>query len=277
MSPKPSGLPPISAALPTGLPTASQWRRLGGGSWSEVWRAWLADGRDVVVKRSPFPADIEAEGLRALGGAGMPVPEVYATEGEVLVMAHVSGPPAWEKLGAALATGHRVTGTGQYGWHRDNRIGPLVQPNTWHEQWPAFFAACRIRPHLDALDAEALVPAVRRRIERALDGPLFDLLPAHPPASLVHGDLWAGNVVAGRWLIDPAVAHTDREYELAFMALFGGLPPALWVAYEQTWPLEDGWRERRPALQLPHLLVHVRIFGAAYVRLVIDRLDRLGW
>ncbi|MGH8895901.1 MAG: fructosamine kinase family protein [Egibacteraceae bacterium] len=165
----------------------------------------------------------------------------------------------------------------RYGWYHDNRIGPLVQPNAWHEEWPAFFAACRIRPHLDALDAQALPPGVRRRIERGLGGPLLALLPAQPPASLVHGDLWAGNVIGGQWLIDPAVAHADREYELAFMALFGGLPDALWAAYEQAWPLEGGWQERRPALQLPHLLAHVRLFGAAYVPAIVDRLDRLGW
>jgi fructosamine-3-kinase len=180
---------------------------------------------------------------------------------------------AWEELGMALAHAHRVT-TNRFGWHRDNRIGPLVQPNDWHAAWPAFFAACRIRPHLDA---PALPPGVRRRIERALDGPLLDLLPAKPPASLVHGDLWAGNIVGGRWLIDPAVAHADREYELAFMALFGGLPGTLWEAYEAAWPLETGWEQRRPALQLPHLLVHVRVFGASYVPAVADRLDRLGW
>lgn len=255
------------------LATASDWSRLGGGHWGEVWRASLADGRDVVVKRSPYPADLEAEGLRALGAAGVPVPEVYAVEGEVLVMAYVSGPSAWETLGVALADAHRVTAD-RYGWHRDNRIGPLVQPNAWHEEWPAFFAACRIRPHLEA---PALPPDVRRRIERALDGPLFDLLPARPPVSLVHGDLWTGNVVGGRWLIDPAVAFADREYELAFMALFGGLPRGLWAAYEEAWPLEDGWRERRSVLQLPHLLVHVRLFGAGYVPAVVERLDCVGW
>jgi fructosamine-3-kinase len=263
----------LSVPLPAGLPAASRWQQLGGGHWSQVWRALLADSRDVVVKRSAYPAEIEVDGLRALAAAGAPVPEVYAAEGNVLVMAYVSGPPAWEELGEALASAHRMTAD-RYGWHRDNHIGPLAQRNAWHQDWPAFFVACRIHPHLDA---DALPRDVRRRIERGLDGPLFDLLPTRPPASLVHGDLWAGNVVGGRWLIDPAVAHADREYELAFMALFGGLPHELWAAYEQAWPLEGGWEGRRPALQLPHLLVHVRIFGASYVPAVTDRLDRLGW
>ncbi|MGH8929325.1 MAG: fructosamine kinase family protein [Egibacteraceae bacterium] len=233
----------------------------------------LPDGREAVVKRTTYPAEIEAEGLRALAEAGAPVPEIFSVSEHALVLERVGGPPAWEALGTALAGMHRGEGEAQsrYGWHRDNRIGPLEQPNRWHDNWPAFFAQCRIRPHLADLPTE-----LRRRIEVALDG-LGDLLPAHPHPSLVHGDLWSGNVVGGRWLIDPAVAYCDREYELAFMALFGGLPTALWAAYEEAWPLQDGWQHRRPALQLPHLLVHVRLFGSSYLPAVADRLDQLGW
>ncbi len=186
------------------------------------------------MKRTSYPAEAEAEGLRALGAAGAPVPEVFAVADNMLVLEYVSGPPAWAALGMALAGVHGVT-TERYGWHRDNWIGPLEQPNRWHDDWPTFFAQCRIRPHLHALPAD-----VRRRVERALDGPLGELLPAHPPASLVHGDLWSGNVAGGRCLIDPAVAYCDREYELAFMALFGGIPDALWTAYEQAWGTDGG-------------------------------------
>ena len=95
--------------------------------------------------------------------------------------------------------------------------------------------------------------------------------------SLVHGDLWAGNVVEGRWLIDPAVSYSDREVELAFMGLFGGIPEAMWRAYAEAWPLSPGWERRRWALQMHHLLVHVRLFGAGYASGVAERLDRLGW
>jgi fructosamine-3-kinase len=93
----------------------------------------------------------------------------------------------------------------------------------------------------------------------------------------VHGDLWSGNIVAGRWLIDPAVHFADRELDLAFAAVFGGIPARMWSAYEESWPLDEGWEARRPALQLYHLLVHVRLFGGGYRAMVADRLDALGW
>ncbi|HSK97217.1 MAG TPA: fructosamine kinase family protein, partial [Euzebyales bacterium] len=140
---------------------------------------------------------------------------------------------------------------------------------------PAFFAEHRLRP---LLHADALPVAERARIERALSGPLPHLLGAHGPSpSLVHGDLWSGNVVTGRWLIDPAVWLADRELDLAFARLFGGIPDAFFAAYADVWPLPPGAEERLPALQLYHVLIHVWHFGAGYLPMVRERLDRLGW
>jgi fructosamine-3-kinase len=41
--------------------------------------------------------------------------------------------------------------------------------------------------------------------------------------------------------------------------------------------MDEGWKDRRPALQLYHLLVHIRLFGGGYVDMVAARLDALGW
>lgn len=256
--------------LPEGL-RADDWARMGGGSICEVWRARLDDGRDVVVKRTPYPAGVEADGLGALAEGGAPVPEVLAADADVLVLAHVTGPPDWSGLGAALARLHAHTGEA-FGWHRDNLIGSLPQRNDPDPSWPAFYATHRISPFLDAVPSE-----VRTRLEAACDGPLLALLDHDAEPSLVHGDLWSGNVVDGRWLIDPAVCRADREYELAFMDCFGGFPAALTDAYTAEWPLDEGWQTRRPALQLYHLLVHVRLFGGSYLGSVVTRLDALGW
>lgn len=260
-------------ALPSGLPTATTWRPMGGGSICDVWHAELSDGRAVVVKQTPYPPEVEADGLQALSDAGAPVPEVIAAEGRVLVLAHVEGSPDWAGLGRRLAAVHAHTGD-SFGWHRDNLIGSLPQRNERTGNWASFFAEYRIRPYLDT---PALPGPVRERLERALDGPLTELLDHGPPPSLVHGDLWSGNVVDGWWLIDPAVCYADRELELAFMETFGGFPPAVFDAYAAEWPLPEGWQARRPALALYHLLVHVELFGSAYAGAVKSRLDALGW
>lgn len=240
---------------------------------ADVWRGELADGRPVVVKVTDYDAALEADGLEALAAAGAPVPTVHAVDSSVLVMSYVSGPPMWRELGATLAAVHGHEGE-EFGWYQDNVIGPLPQDNTPRTSWGEFYVEQRIRPWLHIA---ALPESVRRRLSGACDGPLADLLEHGGNPSLVHGDLWSGNIVAGRAIIDPAVHRADREFELAFADLFGGIPHDFWRGYLEAWPLDAGWERRRPALQLYHLLVHVELFGQGYVGAVIQRLDRLGW
>ena len=246
-------------------------RRLQGGDIAAVWDAVLADERRVVVKTAATDATLEAEGLDALRAAGVPTPTVIAVDPQVLVLEYVTGPPDLPALGRALATAHQALGPA-FGWTRDNVIGSLPQANPWTDDWPTFYAEQRLTPYLPDLP-----PELATRLSGAIDGPLADLLDHDAPASLVHGDLWGGNIVGGRWLIDPAVHHADRELDLAMLDLFGEVPRALQIGYDEVWPRDDGWERRRPALQLYHLLVHVRLFGAGYLGAVSQRLDELGW
>jgi len=262
------------AAWPPGLAPLVSTEPLKGGFICGTVRGRLADGREVVVKRCPYPAEVEADGLRALGAAGVPVPAVLGVGSQVLVLERVGGPPDWAALGRAIAGLHRTTGD-RFGWHRDNFQGITVQPNGWYEDWPSFYVERRVRPHL----ADARVPGpLRRRIERACEGPLPALLRPRPPASLTHGDLWMGNVIEGRWLVDPAVSFADRELELAYMQLSDSLPAEFWDAYMAEWPPDPGYERRRPALQLHKFLNNIRHFGPdRYVPRIEAVLDTYGW
>jgi len=55
---------------PVDLPPSVGSVVLNGGMICLTTLDRLADGRDVVVKRCPYPAEVEAEGLRALAAAG---------------------------------------------------------------------------------------------------------------------------------------------------------------------------------------------------------------
>ena len=107
-------------------------------------------------------------------------------------------------------------------------------------------------------------------------GALPDLLPAEPNASLLHGDLWGGNVLSQGTrvaaLIDPACYHGDREVDAAMLTLFDHPPLRFFDALE----LDAGWRERQPVYRLWPLLVHLRLFGGHYRRSVEESLRRLG-
>ena len=267
----------LDATWPDGLaPSVESVQLKGGLICTTTWER-LTDGRAVVVKRCPYPAEVEAEGLLALQAAGGPVPAVIAASGRVLVLEYVQGEPAWAELGRALATVHGAAaqqiGPPRFGWHRDNPAGLFDQQNTWCGHWPTFFVQHRILVHLDD---PAVPTSVADRLRKACAGPLPDLLPDHPPVSLTHGDLWFGNVVDGRWMVDPAVSYADRELDLAFM-MGGGLPDELFDAYQREWPFARGFAVRRPALALHKMLVGLRHFGAARVPRIVAVLDHYGW
>ncbi|MFW6079748.1 MAG: fructosamine kinase family protein, partial [Gemmatimonadota bacterium] len=184
----------------------------------------------------------------------------------------------WERLGRALAALHRVRAEA-WGWPADNFIGSLEQPNGETDDWAAFWRDRRLGPQLRRAYGSGgvgggghLDDSDRRRFDRLLERLeelLADAAGADGP-SLVHGDLWSGNVHAlasgEPALIDPAAYHGHREVDLAMSELFGGFPPRFYDAYEEAWPLEPGYRERRRSVyQLYYLLVHVNLFGAGYV------------
>jgi fructosamine-3-kinase len=89
-----------------------------------------------------------------------------------------------------------------------------------------------------------------------------------PAPSLLHGDLWAGNAASvdgAPVIFDPAVHYGDRESDIAMTRLFGGFGESFYEAYNEAWPLDEGYRQREPLYQLYHVLNHLNLFGGAYL------------
>ena len=106
---------------------------------------------------------------------------------------------------------------------------------------------------------------------------LSSLLPTEQPAC-VHGDLWGGNILTGREglpvLVDPSVHYAHREIELAFMTMFDHIPEQFYDAYEEVFPLTEGYKERFGLYNLYPLLVHVNLFGSSYLSGINNTLKR---
>lgn len=264
------------------------WQRLrlsaatpvAGGCIHRCYRA-LRNGRSVFVKvneaRLADAFAAEADGLAALRASGCRAPEPleHGVLGDdaFLLMEHLELRPTgdYAALGRMLAAMHRVQGE-RFGWRRDNYIGATPQPNRAHGAWQDFFKEERLLPQL------AL--ARRNGFDLALPD-ISGLLETHAPLpSLVHGDLWSGNaafVPGGEpVLFDPAVYYGDREVDLAMTELFGGFPRAFYAAYEEAWPLEEGYARRKHLYNLYHLLNHLNLFGAGYLGQVRSTLGLLA-
>lgn len=259
---------------------------LGGGCIGDVYRVELAGGGTVVAKLGDGGSGLEIEGfmLRYLAArSALPVPEVLHAEDGLLVMTWIEG---GDGIGAAaqahaaelLAALHGVT-TERFGFERHTLIGGLGQPNPWSDRWIPFFRDQRLLyMGGQAVNAGRLSKRLMGRLE-TLAGRLERWLeePEHP--SLIHGDVWTGNVLcrAGRvaGFVDPAIYYAHPEIELAFSTLFGTFSEPFFERYGEIRPLRPGFFEERLDLyNLYPLLVHVRLFGGSYAASVERTLNR---
>jgi fructosamine-3-kinase len=260
----------IEAALGR-CPVADQ--PLSGGCIADIRRVDLDGGETVVVK---FGGDLATEAymLRYLAShSTLPLPAVQHAEDDLLILDFIATAGSLdadaERHAADLLAGlHGITAD-RFGHERDTLIGPLPQPNPWTATWRAFFRDQRLL-YMGGLarDAGRLPRASFARLERFC-ARIEDWIAEPARASLIHGDLWGGNVLVrdGRIaaFVDPAIYHADPEIELAFTTLFSTFGRAFFDRYAEHRPIAPGFFEdRRDIYNLYPLLVHARLFGGGY-------------
>ena len=229
--------------------------------------------------------EAESEGLAALHGTDAfrvprPLCSGVADEQAYLVLEHLDLTPVAERasavtFGRALAALHRTVGK-RYGWHRDNFIGATPQINTEGDSWARFFAAARLLPQIERAAAHGR--ALQKKGESLAEKLPAFFLDYRPQASLLHGDLWHGNAAMcgnAPAVFDPAAYYGDREADLAMTELFGGFPDAFYAAYREAWPLAEGYESRKTLYNLYHVLKHLNLFGAGYLRQAERMVDKL--
>jgi len=219
----------------------------------------------------------EAAGLNemSLAGTSLIIPkviwskEIDESPGFILMeylqpASHTSGMD--ERLGCGIAQLHRKI-AGAYGFYQPNYCGTTLQDNTWTDNWPEFYAQRRIGNLVQQIRTSRGISSEELKIYEKLVGRVPQLLAHQTVPSLIHGDLWSGNYMYtanGPALIDPACYYADREMEFGMMKLFGGFSVQVWDAYQNEFPLPEGWRERISLYQLYHVLNHYLLFGGSY-------------
>lgn len=265
----------IAAAMP-----------MQGGDIAAVHRIDLTDGTCVVAKSAAHAAGFEIEGymLRYLREAStLPLPEVLLAEADLLLMTYIESGDALDAKAEAhaadlLAALHAIEGPA-FGHERDTLIGPLPQPNPWTESWRKFFRDQRLLAMGRTAHDTGRLPADTLGALETLCGRLDRIIPADSRPSLIHGDMWGGNILCrqGRiaGFIDPAIYHADAEIELAFSTLFGTFGDAFFRRYAEHRPIApEFFSERRDLYNLYPLLVHTALFGGNYARSAAQTIQR---
>ena len=264
--------------------------RLSGGDINKAYGLTLTNGKHIFMKANAkqnasfFTA--EAAGLTAIAKTGaIGTPEILCTgtdDGEdvgysFLLLKFIKGGKQqknyWQELAQNLAAMHKTDTSlyfekgGKFGFFQDNYIGARPQKNTPCDSWISFFRDNRLAPQFKSADSY-FDTNDRKLVTKLLDH-LEDFMVEPEKPSLLHGDLWSGNVMCGpdgkAMLIDPATYVGHAEADLAMTELFGGFPPEFYESYQEANPLQNGYENRRDLYNLYQLLNHLNLFGPSYL------------
>ena len=242
----------------------------------------------IKVNASIFGLDMfekEARGLIQLADTGVikvprPLFDGKFNQQIFLVTEYIEpGQPApdfWENFGRSLSQLH-YNNAQQFGLNSNNYIGKLAQSNRQHNLWPDFYGEERILPLVRKANEKGMLDEENLSAAEIICNKLHNIFPEEQP-SLLHGDLWSGNFIAGAngkaAIFDPAIYYGNREMDIAMSLLFGGFDPQFYEAYQHHFPLQPNWRQRVALCQLYPLLVHLLLFGGSYRERVVEILNQ---
>lgn len=260
---------------------------LGGGCINDTRRLETTGGTFFIkLNRPDFLEAFQAESLALQEMADtqtirvpQPICDGIADGGAFLVLEYIEmGSPSTEsqtQAGKQLAALHQYSGK-TFGWHCDNTIGATPQKNPFSNNWIDFYRYHRLGFQFDLAKRNGNPFRKADDLLNRLEDYFKDYT---PEPSLLHGDLWGGNIgydPGGEPVIfDPATYYGDRETDLAFTEMFGGFGPAFYRAYDEAWPRHSGHRIRKMLYNLYHYLNHHNLFGGGYAGTAQSMIDEL--
>ncbi len=265
---------------------------MSGGCINTAWRLALSDGTTLFMKENTAGfRDMflkEAKGLEALQTPEGPVvPKPLAVRSgadrQFILMEFIpGGRPGrgyWEAFGRAFAAMHSRRASEAYGFDEDNFIGSTVQENPWSDSWVAFFGEHRLGFQIRLAARRGLASSQLVDLTDRLIAKLPERIPEPDHPSVLHGDLWGGNAMAGPngepVIFDPATYYGHNEADLAMTELVGRFAAGFYDAYNEVLPLSAEYETRKEVYGLYHILNHLNLFGAAYASQALSMLRRL--
>jgi len=152
-----------------------------------------------------------------------------------------------------------------FGYPIEGFIGLTDQKKGWENSWIDCFLNLRIIPQLSILKSNFLDKETIHKVKEKIRS---ELLNHKPINTLIHGDLWSGNVgidKSGKGVIfDPASWWADNEVDIAMTKLFGGFGREFYEEYHKIFPIKDGFEKRIIIYNFYHVLNHANMFGGSY-------------
>ena len=265
-------------------------RSVSGGCISDSQIITTVSGKKYFLKINfDQPTDMfksEANGLNELRKANtIRIPEVVSVNSHFILLECIESGTRinnfFEDFGRKFAQLHKYK-SDKYGFYENNYIGSTPQKNipdkNEESNWIEFYFNKRILFQYQLANKNGYADSRLTSLIKKLENKISDILKnSDETPCLIHGDLWGGNFIVDdigqACLIDPAVYYGHREADLAMTKLFGGFSPEFYNAYNEYYPLKDGYEYRENIYKLYHVMNHLNLFGTGYYSQTISLLN----
>lgn len=266
----------------------TNYQRLAGGDVNLAYRLDSQEGPYFLLLQPGRTADFyaaEVAGLLAMAEAGVRVP-AYIKHGDhkgcaYLLLEYLAEAPSGNQrlLGQELAKLHHYQ-SDLFGFDLPYQGSTMSFSNDWTDNWAQLFLNQRLDPLADKIinlggwdqDQVNHYLKVRQIIASSLDQ-------HKSQPSLLHGDLWSGNFMflqdGGVAFFDPAPLYGDREFDIGITTVFAGFNTDFYQAYQESYPLVEGYEFRLHFYRLYFLMLHQAKFGATYASSVERELSTI--
>ena len=184
-----------------------------------------------------------------------------------------------KKLGKGLGEMHLESNKSNpksFGYSVNGYIGTTKQQKGWEHNWIDCFINLRIEYQLAILEKDFLEIDIKNKIKEKIESELYDHEPLN---SLVHGDLWSGNIGVNQVnkgvIFDPACWWADCEVDIAMTRLFGSFRNEFYENYYKVVPVKKGFEKRTIIYNFYHILNHANMFGGGYTHQVQSYIKKI--
>ena len=168
-----------------------------------------------------------------------------------------------EKLAIEMLKIHKIKND-KFGFEFDAQVGGLKQPNNFEENWIDFFINYRLNMVFEDINKKNSMPSSVNRDLQKLMKDLENRLPTKPRPSLLHGDLWEGNILFLNGdlvgLIDPGIFFGHNEMEIAYLTWFKYVNDTFLNFYSNHTNIDKNFKDYEPIYQIFFSLLNVRLW-----------------
>ena len=168
-----------------------------------------------------------------------------------------------------------------YGFDFDTQIGGLKQINSKSESWKEFYTDKRLSYIFDLVNKnKPMDKSINTKIDLLIKK-MDNFIPTNPRPSLLHGDLWEGNILFKNkkfvGFIDPGSFYGHNELEVSYLRWFNPkfIDSNFLNRYNDHIKVDKYYLEYEPVYQLYYSLLNVYLWDRRYVEDVRRLLNKI--